>query len=106
MPQSTTAGNIKNYFLSPKKPLMKKNLRPYLFIACVSIVNITHAQTGGWKLAGNNLVGTEKLGSKNNFDVNLISNNATRMTIKADGKIGFGTTNPVTRFNFYGLTRN
>ena len=27
------------------------------------------------------------------------------MTIKSDGKIGFGTTNPVTRFNFYGLTR-
>jgi hypothetical protein len=63
------------------------------------------AQTGSWKLAGNSLAGTEKLGSKNNFDVNLVSKNLVRMTIKANGSIGFGTTTPAARFNFYGLTR-
>ena len=81
-----------------------------ILLICASLVwlvfaNSLVAQTGSWKLAGNNLAGTEKLGSKNNFDVNMVSNNAVRMTIKADGKIGFGTTTPVTRFNFYGLTR-
>jgi hypothetical protein len=35
----------------------------------------------------------------------MISNNAIRMAIKADGKIGFGTTKPLARYNFYGLTR-
>src|SRR6266513_2219670 len=84
---------------------MKKLLLICTSVACLTLANRLVAQTGSWKLAGNNLAGTERLGSKNNFDVNLISNNVTRMTIKADGKIGFGTTTPVTRFNFYGLTR-
>jgi hypothetical protein len=68
-------------------------------------MNNLYAQTGSWKLAGNSLAGTEKLGSKNNFDVNLVSKNLVRMTIKANGSIGFGTTTPAARFNFYGLTR-
>ena len=84
---------------------MKKLLPTCTFVACLAFANHLAAQTGSWKLAGNNLAGTEKLGSKNNFDVNVVTSNLTRMTIKADGKIGFGTTNPVTRFNFYGLTR-
>ena len=82
---------------------MKKNIRLYILVACIGFANIMYAQA--WQLAGNNLTGTEKLGSKNAFDLNLITKNIKRMTIKADGKIGFGTTDPVTRFNFYGLTR-
>jgi hypothetical protein len=74
-------------------------------IAYFACTNNLAAQTGSWKLAGNNLAGTEKLGSKNNFDVKFVSNNRVRMTVKADGRIGFGTTNPLARFNFYGLTR-
>ncbi len=69
---------------------MKKNLRLYILIACIGGVNIIHAQTGSWKLAGNNLTGTEKLGSKNAFDLNLITNNLNRMTIKADGDVLIG----------------
>src|SRR6266536_3482661 len=82
---------------------MKKNIRLYILVACIGFANIMYAQA--WQLAGNNLTCTEKLGSKNAFDLNLITKNIKRMTIKADGKIGFGTTDPVTRFNFYGLTR-
>ncbi|HEX5149899.1 MAG TPA: tail fiber domain-containing protein [Parafilimonas sp.] len=52
------------------------------------------AQTGNWKLAGNNLAGTEKLGSRNNVDLKIVTNNVTRMTLKGNGKIGIGTANP------------
>jgi hypothetical protein len=36
------------------------------------------AQTGQWKLAGNSLNGTQKLGSTNNSSVNFVTNNTTR----------------------------
>jgi len=63
----------------------------YLFI--FSYGKIT-AQTGTWRLAGNNLTGTQKLGGLNNFDLNLVTNNITRMTIKGNGGVGIGTSSP------------
>ncbi|MGB3076785.1 MAG: hypothetical protein WBB36_15755, partial [Chitinophagales bacterium] len=47
-----------------------------------------------WSLSGNVLSGNEKLGSTNSADVNMITNNNTRLTIKSSGKIGIGTTSP------------
>ena len=77
---------------------MKKKFLP-LFIGAISIChNInSNAQTGNWKLSGNNLTGTEKLGSLNNLDLRIITDNVTRMTIKGNtgnGFVGIGTTAP------------
>ncbi len=69
----------------------------------LAFANNAVAQTGSWKLAGNNLTGTEKLGSKNNFDVNLISNNAIRMTIKGTGDVLIGNSLlPSTKISVFG----
>lgn len=51
-------------------------------------------QTGQWKLAGNNLTGTEKLGSTNNQDVRFLSNNVVNGVLTKSGTWGFGTTSP------------
>jgi hypothetical protein len=47
-----------------------------------------NAQTGSWKLAGNNLAGTEKLGSTNNAALKFITSNRTRMTLTGTGSLG------------------
>lgn len=83
---------------------MKKIILLVVLATILTTANI-YAQTGQWKLAGNALLGTEKLGSTNGFDVNMISNNSTLMTLKPNGRIGFGNTNPLTKFNFTGLVR-
>lgn len=77
-----------------------------ILIAAIVILTVsTGANAQTWKLNGNTLTGTELLGSRNAFDLKLYTNSLQRMTIKADGKIGFGTTNPLAKYNFYGLTR-
>jgi hypothetical protein len=77
---------------------MKKNfIRVYMLFLALFIFSHEKiiAQTGNWKLAGNNnLTGTEKLGSKNNIDLNLVTNNTTRMTITANGRVGIGASLP------------
>jgi hypothetical protein len=40
-----------------------------------------------WSLAGNNLAGTEKLGSTNNAALNFITNNKTRMSLTGAGNL-------------------
>ena len=52
------------------------------------------AQTGQWKLAGNNLNGAQRLGSTNNFNLNFITNNGTKMTLITSGRLGIGTAVP------------
>ena len=53
-----------------------------------------NAQTGSWKLAGNNLAGTEKLGSTNNAALKFITSNRTRMTLTGTGSLGINTSAP------------
>lgn len=79
----------------------------YLLAAALAAFTTTKisAQAGQWKLAGNALTGTEKLGSTNAFDVNFISNNLKRMTIKPDGRIGIGTTSPTAFLHVFGTTQ-
>jgi len=45
------------------------------------------AQTGNWKLAGNNLNGTQKLGSTNNSSLDFITNNVKRMSLTNTGNL-------------------
>src|SRR6476661_7147135 len=49
------------------------------------------AQTGQWKLTGNNLNGTQKLGSTNNFSLDFITNNAKRMSLTNTGNLRFNS---------------
>ena len=53
-----------------------------------------NAQTGSWKLAGNNLAGTEKLGSTNNAALKFFTSNKTRMTLTGTGSLGINTSAP------------
>jgi hypothetical protein len=62
--------------------------------ALIALGHFTFAQTGQWKLAGNSLNGTQKLGSTNNSSVNFVTNNTTRMTLSAAGNLGIGTNGP------------
>ncbi len=74
-----------------------KKMKTLKFTFSAVLIVLSHfsfAQTGQWKLAGNSLTGTEKLGSKNNFPLNFITNNVTRMTLTTTGQLGIGTTAP------------
>lgn|GEM_PF-3132008 len=62
------------------------------------------AQTGNWKLAGNNLTGTEKLGSTNNQDVRFISNNVVNGVLSKTGFWGLGTAAPSAKLHINGAT--
>jgi hypothetical protein len=75
-----------------------------LFLCLIAgvIVNDALAQSGSWKLSGNSLTGTEKLGSKNATDVKFYSNDINRMTLKSDGKLGIGINSPVELVHIYG----
>jgi len=57
------------------------------------------AQTGQWKLAGNSLAGTEKLGSTNNQDVRFISNNVVNGVLTKSGLWGIGTSAPLSKLH-------
>ncbi|MGB9702272.1 MAG: hypothetical protein ACPL1A_06030, partial [Candidatus Kapaibacteriota bacterium] len=50
----------------------------------------------GWALSGNNLTGTEFLGSTNNQPLVISTNNTERMRILGNGKIGIGINDPKT----------
>src|SRR6266536_1143841 len=73
---------------------MKRTKIKLIILLLTILQQISIAQTGNWKLAGNRLTGTEKLGSKNNFPINFITNNSTRMTLTTSGKVGIGTNAP------------
>src|SRR6266542_3283026 len=73
---------------------MKRTKIKLIILLLTVLQQISIAQTGNWKLAGNSLTGTEKLGSKNNFPINFITNNSTRMTLTTSGNVGIGTNAP------------
>jgi hypothetical protein len=53
----------------------------------------------------NTLSSFERLGSINNFDLRLMSNNNTLMALKPNGRMGFGLVAPLNKFHFRGLVR-
>ncbi len=71
-----------------------KTIKFTFSVALLVLNQIAFAQTGSWKLAGNSLAGTEKIGSKNNFPINFITNNVTRMSLTPTGQLGIGTSAP------------
>src|SRR6266496_2144952 len=73
---------------------MKRTKIKLIILLLTILQQISIAQTGNWKLAGNSLTGTEKIGSKNSFPINFITNNSTRMTLTSTGLLGIGTASP------------
>ena len=71
-----------------------KTLKFTFSAALLVLSQLVLAQTGSWKLAGNSLTGTEKIGSKNSFPVNFITNDLQRMTLSTSGNLGIGITAP------------
>jgi hypothetical protein len=47
-----------------------------------------------WLLNGNTIGEKKTLGSIDNFDFGIITNNTERITVLKDGTVGIGTTNP------------
>jgi hypothetical protein len=58
-----------------------------LILPAALIVLNQFAFSQSWSLAGNNLAGTEKLGSTNNTALNFITNNKTRMSLTGAGNL-------------------
>ncbi|HEY6977868.1 MAG TPA: tail fiber domain-containing protein [Chitinophagaceae bacterium] len=60
------------------------------FASSAVLIMLSHfafAQTGQWKLTGNSLNGTQKLGSTNNSDLNFFTNNIARMVLTRTGNL-------------------
>ena len=51
-----------------------------------------------WKLDGNTLGSKKTIGSIDNQDFGIITNNSERLTVLKDGNVGIGTSNPIAKF--------
>jgi hypothetical protein len=58
---------------------------------------VTGLDTNYFKQGGNDFGATATLGTTGNNDLNLITNNTTKMTVLANGSVGIGTTNPTAK---------
>jgi hypothetical protein len=78
---------------------MKNKKVLFLSFTVLLSANLLLAQTGNWKLAGNALNGTQKLGSTNNFSLDFITNNVKRMSLTNGGNLGIGTMAPLSKLH-------
>ena len=78
---------------------MQRTKIMFSILLLILIQQLSIAQTGQWKLAGNSLAGTEKLGSTNNQDVRFISNNVVNGVLTKSGLWGIGTSAPLSKLH-------
>ena len=76
---------------------MKKSI--YIIASVLFVASFQSAQSQNWLTAGNSLGGTEKLGSTNNTDLRLFSNNAQTLTLKAAGDLDLNTSSKAYMIN-------
>jgi hypothetical protein len=82
---------------------MKKTLT-YLPVILISITIMNqHNLKAQWLLSGNNLTGNEKLGSRNNSPVRIVTNDSERIRINGTGNIVVGLNTGPTRFMEFNL---
>ena len=82
-----------------------KNKKVLLFsLAALLSGSALTAQTGQWKLAGNALNGTQKLGSTNNFSLDFITNNVKRMSLTNKGNLQINSDQTSIQFSNPGAT--
>ena len=75
----------------------------FLSLLSFMVIVLQQAAAQDWRLAGNsNATSSSKLGTTNSIPLNLVTNNATRLRIATDGKVGVGTTAPQQRFHVEG----
>ena len=70
---------------------MKKKLS-FAFVAALVLCSLQKTNAQNWKIGGNIVSSDTALGTQNNYTLNLITNNATRMSIVKNGRITIGTT--------------
>ena len=70
---------------------MKKKLS-FAFAAALVLCSLQKTNAQNWKIGGNIVSSDTALGTQNNYTLNLITNNATRMSIVKNGRITIGTT--------------
>ncbi|CAN5662171.1 hypothetical protein BH11BAC5_BH11BAC5_24080 [soil metagenome] len=58
----------------------------------LSPASLTTSSSNAWALVGNTGSATTKLGTTGNYDLPLITNNTTQMTVTAGGNVGIGST--------------
>ncbi|MBL6873133.1 MAG: hypothetical protein ISR00_04175 [Flavobacteriales bacterium] len=60
--------------------------------------NGNSSSSNDWNLAGNSIASSNFLGTSNNTDLDIRTNNTQRMTVKNDGKVGVNTLSPTGAF--------
>jgi len=71
---------------------MKKNLTLAVAIMSLLLLGVQKTNAQSWLLGGNSVTKDTTLGTVNNYDLNLITNNAVRMRITQNGRVAIGTT--------------
>ncbi len=69
-------------------------------------VDLLSAGSSSFDLGGNSFGALATLGTNDNFNLALETNNSTRMTITTSGNVGIGTTNPGQRLDVAGFVRS
>src|SRR4051794_32511774 len=63
-------------------------------IAVFTLSSLQHANAQSWVIGGNTVTKDTTLGTKNNFALRFITNNAERMRLTGTGRVGIGTKTP------------
>src|SRR4051812_9721292 len=80
------------FFIIFKKSIMKNKTILLFSLAAILSSGSLKAQTvQNWKTNGNSLTTAGKLGTTISQDVNFISNNVSRMSLKANGNLRFNS---------------